>query len=112
MALSLRPAANKEVALVASRKPKKRLKYATLAGFKCEYCGAHAPLEPDEYGNLGTLDHFWPKWLKGTTGRDNVVWACTNCNAAKAGNLWPIERAPKRLHGVGWLKRKLGERGL
>jgi 5-methylcytosine-specific restriction endonuclease McrA len=97
---------------MSSRKPKKRLKYATLAGFKCEYCGAPAPLQPDEQGNLGTIEHFWPKWLGGTSSRDNAVWACLKCNATKAGNIWPIDKAPPRVQQVGWIKRKLNERGL
>jgi 5-methylcytosine-specific restriction endonuclease McrA len=92
---------------MASRSTKKRQSYAKRANFTCEYCGGPATLNHDDGLQFGTIDHFWPKHLKGTSSKENAVWACLKCNAEKGPNLWPIERAPKRLQKIGWLKQKL-----
>lgn len=48
-------------------------------GHTCQYCGKHKP------GNELSLDHVIPKCQGGRTNWDNIVVACTVCNAKKAG---------------------------
>ena len=45
----------------------------------CQYCGKHKP------GNELSIDHVVPKCQGGLTDWENVVVACTECNAKKAG---------------------------
>ena len=50
----------------------------------CQYCGKKAP------GNELSLDHVTPRSMGGGTTWDNLVCACTKCNARKGG------RTPKQ----------------
>lgn len=45
----------------------------------CQYCGKNKP------GNELSLDHVIPRCQGGLTTWENIVVACTNCNAKKAG---------------------------
>jgi len=49
------------------------------AGFRCEYCGLAAP------DATLHVDHVVPVIAGGTNDLDNLVAACSACNAAKAG---------------------------
>lgn len=48
-------------------------------GNKCQYCGKNKP------GNELSLDHVIPRCQGGLTSWENIVVACTDCNAKKAG---------------------------
>lgn len=53
-------------------------------GGKCFYCGKHAFIEAAaNYNRKATLDHKTPLSLGGEPFGDNVVAACTLCNAQK-----------------------------
>lgn len=58
--------------------------------YHCQYCGKHKP------GNELSLDHVVPRCQGGLTTWDNIVVACTDCNAKKAGRT-PIEANMKLL---------------
>ncbi len=83
-------------------------------GYRCQYCGKHR-------GELGrreglTRDHVKPISRGGANDWDNVVAACTKCNAKK-GNKLPMECGmypkctPKEPHYVVmvWYSRGLNE---
>ncbi|WP_244299685.1 HNH endonuclease [Rubrobacter xylanophilus] len=57
-------------------------------GYRCQYCGRHK----SELGRRECLtrDHVKPISRGGGNGWDNVVTACTRCNARK-GNRLPME---------------------
>lgn len=58
----------------------RRLRYEILRrdGHACRYCGAKAP------DTSLTVDHVVPVALSGTDDADNLVAACTDCNAGKS----------------------------
>lgn len=49
-------------------------------GFRCKYCGAQAP------DVALTVDHVIPTALGGADTADNLVTACSDCNAGKASS--------------------------
>ncbi len=51
---------------------------------RCSYCRKPVGLKE------GTLDHFWPRALGGTSRQKNIRWSCLACNAAKA-DMHPLE---------------------
>ncbi len=64
--------------------------------YRCGYCGTHEI----EHGSLLEIDHFRPRTQGGSDRLDNLVYACTACNRAKAA-YWPATTAPphrKLLH--------------
>lgn len=50
-------------------------------GYRCQYCGAREQL---------TIDHIMPRSRQGADTWENLVTACTRCNAKK-GNRTPAE---------------------
>jgi len=52
----------------------------------CFYCTRYV-------GMRGTIDHYLPQASGGTNARENLRWACTDCNYAKADML-PEEWLP------------------
>lgn len=66
-----------------SRRPiSKRLRYEVMRrdNFACRYCGAKAP-DADL-----TIDHVQPVALGGSDEPENLVTACTACNAGKSSS--------------------------
>lgn len=79
------------------RKRRKPVKFSRVNiygrdGFRCQYCG-----QKHTMGEL-TYDHVVPRSQGGRTTWDNIVTACTPCNARKAG------RTPEQA-GMKLLKR-------
>ncbi|HTW98972.1 MAG TPA: HNH endonuclease [Acidimicrobiales bacterium] len=73
-------------------------------GHTCGYCG----------GRAETIDHIVPRSRGGRHIWENVVAACTGCNASKGDRLlaeigWSLRVIPYR--PVGLAARLLGERG-
>lgn len=50
-------------------------------GFKCQYCGAHPP------ESILHVDHITPIAKGGGNEADNLITACSICNAGKAARL-------------------------
>ncbi len=48
--------------------------YVTEKRDECIFCGARGQL---------TMDHLFPRALRGPEDEKNIVWVCTNCNASK-----------------------------
>ncbi|WP_242918271.1 HNH endonuclease [Pontibacter liquoris] len=59
--------------------------------YSCQYCGANRNL---------TLDHMMPRSRGGATNWQNLVTACSRCNARK-GDRTPEEAGLKLLHKPG-----------
>lgn len=58
---------------------------------RCFYCDTNTPLKK------GTIDHYMPQALGGTNKRDNLRWACSDCNGKKADmhpDLWMASLVP------------------
>lgn len=69
--------------------PQIRRDVAADAHYKCVYCGrAHGGL--DGLGNKirCVVDHFIPLALGGTNERENLVFACRECNREKETQIW------------------------
>lgn len=65
------------------------------AGGRCAYCGIGTGLR------RGTIDHYMPLALGGTSERENLRWACATCNGLKGSmhpNDWERVR-PKNKRG-------------
>jgi len=76
-----------------------RLNIYARDGFLCQYCGRRYPTE-----DL-TFDHVVPRSRGGRTCWENIVTACTSCNAQKADRTpgeagMTLVRAPRKPH---WL---------
>ncbi|MBX3247522.1 MAG: HNH endonuclease [Myxococcales bacterium] len=95
----------------ASRAPR-RIKFSRLNvflrdGFRCQYCGAEAPMHDLTY------DHVLPRSRGGRTCWENIVTSCRDCNTRKAARTpreagMPLSREPKRptwLPGGGGIRR-------
>lgn len=61
-------------------------------GHKCAYCGDRA----------GTADHIIPRYKGGPDTMDNLVAACTRCNALVGGRVFPSLDAKKK-----WVTRAI-----
>lgn len=56
-----------------------RHELCALFGGRCAYCNARVGLR------LGTIDHYMPEVLGGTSDWENLRWACNDCNGRKGG---------------------------
>jgi 5-methylcytosine-specific restriction endonuclease McrA len=80
----------------------------------CQYCGKHKP------SNELSLDHVVPRCQGGLTTWENIVVACTDCNARKAGRtpkeanmkLLSVPKKPKQNFFFGEIRVKSWEQFL
>jgi 5-methylcytosine-specific restriction endonuclease McrA len=55
-------------------------------GPRCVYCGTIAFTD----SNFLTVDHIIPLHLGGSSGYDNIVPCCWECNSSKGSQVWDI----------------------
>lgn len=85
--------AKKRAAAQRARQQRLARLWQTTNG-RCIYCDAEVPKKEQ------TIEHLWPKSLKGTKGLDNIMPACGPCNQAR-GVQWPASAlAHPRWRGV------------
>lgn len=83
---------------VRARKPLCRRAVLMRDKHRCAYCGKNAT----------TMDHVVPRAKGGLHRWENIVAACSRCNAEKADKLlaelgWSLPFEPKAPHGVEWV---------
>ena len=66
---------------------------AARAGYRCEYCLLH---ENDSY-TLHQVDHVISQKHGGSSGSDNLAWACLRCNARKGSDVSSVDQATGEL---------------
>ena len=53
------------------------------AAGRCEYCRMHQSLQ----GATFHVEHVIPRFLGGSSGLDNLAWACPSCNLHKSSRV-------------------------